>query len=57
LYGKKGYDAPIMQQALLRYALSCKPTPESRAFLTRVRTTDGERVKEAEEALKFEKGG
>ena len=24
LYGKKGFDAPIMQRAILRYGLSCK---------------------------------
>jgi hypothetical protein len=57
LYGKKGYDAPLMEQALLRYALSCKPTEESKALLARVRAADPQSVKDAEEALKYEKGG
>ena len=55
LWGKKGYDAPLMQRALVRYALCCKPTRESLDFLARRRADDPELVKEVEEALRLEK--
>jgi hypothetical protein len=56
LYGKKGYDAPLMQRAIVRYALCCKPTDGSKAFLARLRAADAELVKEVEESLKLERG-
>jgi hypothetical protein len=56
LYGKKGYDAPLMQRAILRYALSCKKTPETMRFLAAVRGSEAEVVKEVEESLRYEKG-
>jgi hypothetical protein len=55
LYGKKGYDAPLMRRAILRYALCCKPTPVSMAFVKSRRGDDGELLREIEEGLKFEK--
>jgi hypothetical protein len=54
LYGKKGYDAPVVQRALVRYALSCPETP-ARRFLDDLRRKDPEVVKEVEESLQFEK--
>jgi hypothetical protein len=56
LYGQKGYDAPLMQRAIIRYALTCKPTNETKAFLTRRRAAEADVVKEVEEGLKLEKG-
>ena len=55
LYGKKGYDAPLMQRAIVRYALSCKDDNSARAFLDERRRDASELVKEVEESLQFEK--
>lgn len=55
LHGKKGYDAPIMQRALVRYALCCKDKPETRRFVDERRKEDAELVKEVEESLEYEK--
>jgi hypothetical protein len=55
LYGKKGYDAPLMQRAIVRYALSCKDDAGARAFLDERRRADPELVKDVEESLQFEK--
>ncbi len=55
LYGKKGYDAPLMQRAIVRYALSCKDDASARAFLDERRRADPELVKDVEESLQFEK--
>jgi hypothetical protein len=56
VYGKKGYDAPLIKRAIIRYALCCKPTRETKDFLTRRRADEGDVVKEVEEFLKLEKG-
>jgi hypothetical protein len=54
LYGKKGFDAPIMQRAILRYGLSC--TEETAAkFIAERRRYEPEVVKEVEDSLQFEK--
>jgi hypothetical protein len=55
LYGKKGYDAPLTQRAIVRYALSCKDDPAARAFLDERRRQEPDLVKEVEESLQFEK--
>jgi hypothetical protein len=55
LYGKKGYDAPLMQRAIVRYALSCKDDAIARAFLDERRRAEPELVKEVKESLQFEK--
>jgi hypothetical protein len=55
LYGKKGFDAPLMQRAILRYALCCKATAESKDFLAKRRAAEAEVVKEVEESLELEK--
>ena len=54
LYGKKGYDAPIMQRALVRYALSCDDNA-ARSFLAERRSKEPDLVKEVEESLQYEK--
>jgi hypothetical protein len=54
LYGKKGFDAPIVRQAILRYALSCPKTDTAAAaFVAERRKQDPELVKDAEDALRF----
>jgi hypothetical protein len=54
LYGKKGFDAPILRQAILRYALSCpKSDKEVAAFLEDRRKQDPDAVKDADDALQF----
>jgi hypothetical protein len=56
LYGRKGYDAPLMQQAILRYTLCARPTPEVKEFLNRRRAAEPETVKQVEEGLALERG-
>jgi hypothetical protein len=55
LYGRKGYDGPLMRRALVRYALSCKPTRESADFLAKRRADEPDLVQEVEEGLKLER--
>jgi hypothetical protein len=55
LYGKKGFDAPLMKRTIVRYALSCKDDPAARAFVEERRREDAELVKGVEEELQFEK--
>ncbi len=54
LYGRKGFDAPIMRRAILRYALSC-PRPEARQLAESVRKSDPDLYKDVEESLQYEK--
>jgi hypothetical protein len=54
LYGKKGYDSPLMQRALVRYALSCT-RPEARKFADDLRRREPELYRDVAEALEFEK--
>jgi hypothetical protein len=54
LYGKKGYDAPLMQRALVRYALTC-PRPEAARFADDLRRKDPDLYRDVAEALEFEK--
>src|SRR5262249_10819343 len=39
-WGRKGLDAPLVQRAIVRYALCCKPTADSKTFLARLRAAD-----------------
>jgi hypothetical protein len=55
LYGKKGFDAPLMKRTLVRYALCCKDDASARAFVEDRRREDAELVKGVEEELQFEK--
>jgi hypothetical protein len=54
VYGKKGYDAPIMQRALLRYALSCPRSDRVADFVAARRKEDPETFKEVEDSLRFD---
>jgi hypothetical protein len=56
VYGRKGYDAPLMRRAVIRYALCCEPTRESKEFLAARRAAEPDLVKDVEEGLKYEKG-
>lgn len=55
LYGKKGFDAPLMKRTIVRYALSCNGDPTARDFVEARRREDAEMVKGVEEELQFEK--
>jgi hypothetical protein len=56
LYGKKGYDAPIMQRAIVSYALTLeKDDAAAKQFVEQRRKVEPELVKEVEESLQFEK--
>jgi hypothetical protein len=54
VYGKKGYDAPIMQQAIIRYAFSCDDAA-CRTFLEARRRADPGVVRDVEEQMRLEK--
>jgi hypothetical protein len=56
LYGKKGFDAPIMQRAIVRYALSCTDRDEAKRFVADRRAREADLIQEVEESLQFEKG-
>jgi hypothetical protein len=53
-YGKKSHDAPIMKQAIVRYALSC-PKAEAARFIAERRKQEAELVKDVEASLQSEK--
>jgi hypothetical protein len=55
LFGKKECDSPLMQRAILRYALSCEPTVETKGFIAKRKAADAELVKEVTESLELEK--
>ncbi len=55
LYGKKGFDAPIVQRTILRYAQCCKEDAAVRQFLAERRRTEPDLIKEVEESLAAEK--
>ena len=54
-YGRSSHAAPIIRNAILRYALSC-PLPEARQFIEQRRRTEPQLVRELEEDIKFEQG-
>jgi len=53
-WGRKGLDAPVMQRAILRYALSC-PKDEAKKFVVERKKDVPDIVKEVEESLQYEK--
>ena len=53
-YGKPTHAAPLVKNAIVRYALSC-PDPQAAAFVKSMRTTDAELVREIEESLELER--
>jgi hypothetical protein len=53
-YGKDSHAAPLVQRAIIRYALCC-PDPAAAAFVKARRSVDPETVTEVEEGLEFEK--
>lgn len=55
LYGRKGFDAPLMKRTIVRYALACKGDANAAAFVEARRREDAEMVKGVEEELQFEK--
>lgn len=54
-YGKKGYTSPIVERAIVRYALTNKADPATQAFVAARRKDKLDLVKEVEEGLEFEK--
>ena len=53
-YGKTDFDAPIMERAIVRYALTCDDDA-SKQFVAERRRADPDLVKDVEESLQFEK--
>jgi hypothetical protein len=53
LYGKKGYDYPIIRREILRFALM-SPLPRAKALVAQVRQNDPDLIRELEEALRTE---
>jgi hypothetical protein len=52
LYGQKGFKSPIVQRAIIRYALSCGERDDARRFVEERRKTDPDEIQEIEEFLK-----
>ncbi len=55
LYGKKGFDAPLIKRTIVRYALCCKGDATAEAFVQARRGEDAELVTGVEEELRSEK--
>ncbi len=55
VYGKKGYDGPIMRQSIVCYALCCKDDKDAARFIAARRRDSAELVKDVEESLKYDK--
>ncbi len=55
LYGKKGYTAPIVERAIVRYALTNQGDATARQFVQARRQEKADLVKEVEEGLAYEK--
>jgi hypothetical protein len=53
-FGKPTHAAPLVKNALVRYALTC-PDAAAAAFVKNLRAADPELVREVEEALEFER--
>lgn len=60
LYGLPSHSVPIIQRAILRYAITCsqqaqgKPAELAQVFLAQRRKEDPQRVRDVEELLKFD---
>src|SRR5262249_39324626 len=54
LAGKPTHDAPIIQRAILRFALSCQERPKAAEYVRLMRQKDAEKVKDVEDLLKLE---
>jgi hypothetical protein len=52
LYGKKGFESPIVQRAIIRYALSCGDRDDAKRFVADRRKSEADLVQEIEEWLK-----
>ncbi len=55
VYGKKGFDGPILRQAIVRYALACKDDKEATKFVQARRKDSPELVQDVEESMKYDK--
>ena len=55
LYGTKGYEGQLMRETIIRYALACKDDTAAQKFLAVRRQTEGDLVRDVEDALRFEK--
>jgi hypothetical protein len=54
LWGKPGYDAPIMRRTIVRYLLTC-PRPEARRLVEEIRKKEPDLIKDMEEQLRPDK--
>jgi hypothetical protein len=52
LYGKKGFESPIMQRAIVRYAISCTDRDDAKRFIADRRKAEPDMVQEIEEWMK-----
>jgi hypothetical protein len=53
LFGKEGYEVPIIRRSIIRYAL-CSPEPRAAAFIREQRRLDPELIDDQIELLKLE---
>jgi hypothetical protein len=54
LYGKAGYESPIIRRKILRYAL-CSPSPRAAALVKRERARNPDLIADQEELLQLER--
>ena len=55
LFGKPGYDVPIVKRSIIRFALSCPPGNEKvKAFIEARKKEDPQYVEEVAELLRLE---
>lgn len=54
LYGKKGFDAPLLRRKVIEYALTC-PKPQAAAFVAERRKQEPELVRDVEESIRYQK--
>jgi hypothetical protein len=54
-YGRSTHSAPIIRNAILRYAMAC-PAPAARQFIAERRRLEPQVIRDLEEDLAFEKG-
>jgi len=55
VYGTRGYDAPLVKRAIVRYALCSPQTAEVKTFIAQRWKVEKELIEDVKESLKYEK--
>ena len=54
LYGKTGFDRPVIQRTVVRFAVQC-PLPKAKRFVARIEADNPKLITDVRENLRFEK--